>query len=136
MKSSLFLAVSLLFITPLFSQTKLTNSVDSVTASTTAYATSDKQPNLFDVITIQADFLKTAGAPSFYAIPQGSLTGVGYKDISTDTAKGTNVSTLQSFLWTFDKRKYLYYRVMIVSNGTAQGFKPTVRLLGTPPPGR
>lgn len=136
MKSLLFLSVFALLLSPAFSQIKLTNSVDSITASTTAYAATSKQPNLFESVTIHADFLKTGGAPNFYAIPQGSLTGVGYADISKDTALGQNVSALQTFTWTFEKRKYLYYRVKIVSNGTAQGFKPSIYFLGTPPPGK
>lgn len=131
MKIFLLLAISWLFLLPTFSQVKMTNSADTVAQSLTAYSTSPKQTFPFDVISIQVNYTKVSGAPNFYAIPQGSLDGVGYLDLSKDTLKGANVSPTQTYGWSFDKRRWNYYRVAITTNGTTQAVRQTVWLQGT-----
>lgn len=72
-----------------------------------------------DVITIQGSIAKASGTLGGIALVQGSLTGgtYDYQTLSTDTFKLTGVN-YATHAWTFDKRKYFYYRIMYLPTGT------------------
>ncbi len=135
MKRLFILSLLSILLIPCFSQIKLTNSVDSVTASTTAYSSSLKQSGNWDYITLQITYAKSGGTLDFYAIPQGSVDNIGWFNLSKDTAKSSNV-TSQTYGWQFDKRRVQYYRIATTTTSTAQGFKPTAYIFAGSPPGK
>lgn len=78
------------------------------------------------VITLQASLVKNSGTGAGTVRVQGSLDGVSWLtlklsgDVPADTV---NVSTIanvtnQSFLWTIQPSKYLYYRLYALGTGT------------------
>lgn len=71
----------------------------------------------FDVVAIQAVITKVNGTVGGNALLQGSLDGLTYVNVSTDTLKSTNVTT-NSKIWKVEPSPYLYYRVSATGTGT------------------
>lgn len=129
MKKILFALFSILaFAFAGIAQVVLTNSADTVSNSTTVYATSAKQNTVFDKVSIQAVYSKVSGTVSAYAVVEGSVDGTNYVAVSSDTLTLANQTT-NTKIWVLDKTPYLYYRVKCVSSGTMV-FTQRVRLLG------
>ena len=129
MKNLLFLLALTIIGANSFGQTTLTNSLDTLKQSTTIYSTSAKQVTPFDAVSIQTVLTKVSGTPTGNIIPQGSIDGTNYVDISTDTLKLANQTT-NTKIWTFDKTRYLYYRVASTATSTTQQSTQKVYLLG------
>lgn len=129
MKNLIFLLAFSVFLSNAFSQAPLTNSQDTLKASTTVYSTSQKQGTVFDRIIIQAVFTKSSGTPTGNVLPQGSLDGINFVDISTDTLKLANQTTNQK-IWVFNKTDYLYYRTAATATSATQVVLQSVKMLG------
>lgn len=129
MKNLLFFLALTVMTSAVFSQATLINSLDTLKQSTTIYSTSSKQTTVFDAICIQAVFTKFNGTPGGNVLPQGSIDGVNYVDISTDTLKLANQTT-NTKIWTFSKTNYLYYRLASTANSTTQQSTQKAYLLG------
>jgi hypothetical protein len=128
MKKLLFAICIMCFAYAASAQTTLTNSADTITNSTTVYATSAKQNTAFDRVSIQPVYTKLSGTVSAYALVQGSIDGTNYVDINTDTLALANQTT-NTKIWVLEKTPYLYYRVKCVSSGT-MSIKQSAKLLG------
>lgn len=76
-----------------------------------------KSTSKFDVVAIQAVITKVNGTVGGYAILQGSLDGLTYVNVSTDTLKLANVTT-NSKIWLVESSPYLYYRESVTGANT------------------
>lgn len=109
------------------SQVALTVSHTPLTNADTSYLTY-RIPATYGAVAMQLVITKTSGTVAGTAIPQGSLDGTNYVDISTDTFTLANQAT-NTYIWKFDKTYYLYYRIFVKATGTWVGV-PTGKLLG------
>ncbi len=66
----------------------------------------------WDAVSIQVVIPKVSGTVTGYALLQGSLDGVNYANITTDTLTLANVAT-NSKVWAFSSVPYAYYRVAV-----------------------
>lgn len=70
-----------------------------------------------DVITIQTVITKISGTVAGTVIIQGSLDGVNYTTIGTDSLTATDVAT-QSKSWSVNPSSFTHYRVSYTGAGT------------------
>lgn len=68
-------------------------------------------------VTAQIVLTKVTGTPAGFCIPQGSLDGTNYVNISTDTLTVTNTTT-QTKAWQLGTAKYDHYRLWYHHTGT------------------
>ena len=129
--ASLVLAVS--FSASAQSPVSITPSKTTLTNSDTAYAVKSF-PVPVDKITLQAVLNKTSGTIAGTVLPQGSLDGTNYVNISTDTLTLANQS-VNTKIWTFDKRQYYYYRLRFNTTGTSVAV-PVAYILTSAPPSK
>ncbi len=125
----LLFSISVASITPVASiaQVSLTVSHTPLTNGDTSYLTY-RIPSTYSSLAFSAVVTKTSGTVAGTAIPQASIDGVLYQDISKDTLTFSN-KAINYKSWTFDKSYYLYYRVMVITTGS-QVSVPTGKLLG------
>lgn len=111
--------LSLFACTASFSQTAatMTASKSTLTNADTSYSVKQLSTTT-DKITIQAIVVKTSGTPAGNVLPQGSLNGTDYVNLSTDTLKPTSAAR-STKAWEFDKNRYIYYRVKFEQSGTS-----------------
>ncbi len=121
MKSLKFLISALLLFacSISFGQTApaMTASKSTLTNADTSYHVKQLSTTT-DKITIQAIVVKTSGTPAGNVLPQGSLNGTDYVNLSTDTLKPTSAAR-STKSWEFDKNRYIYYRVKFEQSGTS-----------------
>lgn len=91
------------------------NTKDTVTntASKLWYA----QAKGFSNVSVQFNITKISGTVAGNAIPVGSIDGVNFYNISTDTLKATDVAA-QGKIWNFPNSAYIYYGVRYTGTGT------------------
>lgn len=94
----------------------MTNSGDTIVDTGSKYLIL-KVNNKASNVAFQAVVTKVSGTVAGTVLLQGSIDGVNYKDISTDTLNLTDVAT-QSYLWTVSANPYLYYRLAGTGSGT------------------
>lgn len=132
-KIILFLAILLFAVNVKATEvvTTMTHSGDTITNTGTVYVTITTN-YFYELITIQAKATKVSGTVGGYAIPQASIDGTNYLDLSTDTMIMTNVTT-NTKVWPFTHNNYLYYRIKYVGIGTmaakAYGYCQTSRAM-------
>lgn len=94
------------------------NSLATDTITNTATETFTRQiPHKRASLSVQVVITKISGTVDGTAKLQGSIDGINFSDISSDTLDLTNVAT-QGKVWTFDHSPVLYYRVSITGSGT------------------
>lgn len=92
----------------------LTPTLDSIVTSSsldTVYATKQVGSG-FTTVTIQVVATKVSGTVTGTVELQGSLDGVNYTRIATDTLAMTNVS-VNTKIWTVTNNPYIYYRTAV-----------------------
>lgn len=68
-------------------------------------------------VTIQLNLTKGTGTPAGYACIQGSVDGVTFEKIGTDSVALNNTTTQVKF-WKLTSHSYPYYRVRMIGSGT------------------
>jgi hypothetical protein len=120
MKNFLLLAgLTLLMGVNAHAQSRMTASADTNTNAMTSthIATLSGDAMTYDVLTIQVVGTKVSGTVAGTAVLYGSVDGVNYQAIGTDTLTLANTAT-NSYIWTLDKTRYKYYRVSVATTGT------------------
>jgi hypothetical protein len=115
------LLLSFLVIAAAQAQSNLTTSTYGNTRDTvtnTAVKVWSKQLPGFSIQTFTFDVTKISGTVAGNVIPVGSLDGVNYYNISTDTLKLTDVAA-QGKAWSITNTKFLYYGVRWTGSGTS-----------------
>lgn len=95
----------------------LISSTDTLSNTDTAYISLPTATGGYYAVGIQAVVSKVSGTVAGTAIIQGSLDGVNYVDIGTDTLTFTNVTT-NTKVWAITPSVYQYHRVKFISSGT------------------
>lgn len=91
--------------------------VSDTIRNTTATTATIKQPFVLSQYAIQVVITKVSGTVAGTAKFYGSLDGVNYNKVATDTLALTNTTT-NSYIWAPGAAKYLYYRITVVGVGT------------------
>lgn len=68
-------------------------------------------------VTIQLNLAKGTGTPAGYASIHGSVDGITYEKIGTDSVAISNTTTQLKF-WKLTTHAYPYYRVRLIGSGT------------------
>lgn len=117
----ILLALSIIAATSSFSQS--INSVVTMTGSGDTLVNTTADNVLYPItagyenISIEAVVTKISGTVAGTAILQGSIDGVNYKDLNTDTLTLTNVTT-NKYIWAITFSPYKYYKINYVGVGT------------------
>ncbi len=106
---------------PAQSQSILTPSIDTLSNGTTGYLAATVATAV-DLLTFQLVLTKIDGTVAGTAIPQASIDGTNYVDISTDTFTLANQAT-NTKIWTFLKAPYKHYRIKVVTTGTQRSIQ-------------
>lgn len=121
MKKILCLIVASIFALSAMSQTSMSPAIDTLTNIDTCMI-GIRLPGKFDILTFQVNYTKISGTPSTQLVLKGSLDGLNFVTLpGLDTATVLNLAGVQSFIWSPDKSRYLYYRIYGVSSGTQSG---------------
>lgn len=85
--------------------------------NTTATTAIIKAGSNYSNVSLQAVITKVSGTIAGTAKLYGSLDGINYLKIATDTLALANVTT-NTYIWTPGPAKYLYYKINVVGVGT------------------
>lgn len=88
---------------------------DTLTNADTVYITTDNQ--LDGLAGLQATVLKVGGTVAGHALLQGTIDGIAWVNVNTDTLTLTNVAT-QSKVWPITANGYKTYRIRYITTGT------------------
>lgn len=117
MKKFLFITM-LLFSCVLFAsaQSSLSASKDTLNNADTAYLTAPRLGAPYTVLSIQLNVTKISGTVAGTAVVQGSIDGINYTSISSDTLNLVNGNNIK--LWALGNAQYPYHRVAVITSGT------------------
>jgi len=128
MKRLLSVAIALMSLATFTANAQAPNTLKNMLSSPTHVSTdtvtdagvklqSVAVPGYQEVVTIQTVITKINGTVAGTVIIQGSLDGVNYTTIGTDSYTATNVAT-QSKTWSVNPSTFAYYRVSYTGTGT------------------
>ena len=95
----------------------LVSSTDTLTNADTATISLPTATGGYYAVAIQAVVTRVSGTASGSAIIQGSLDGINYVDIGTDTLTFVNAAT-NTKIWALTPSVYQYHRVKFISAGS------------------
>ncbi|TAN17232.1 MAG: hypothetical protein EPN37_07200 [Chitinophagaceae bacterium] len=97
-------------------QSALNASKSTLTNADTSYLTAPRLGAPYTVLSIQLNVTKISGTVAGTAVVQGSIDGINYTSISSDTLNLVNGNNIK--LWALGNAQYPYHRVVVITNGT------------------